>query len=214
MTGDIQTPIISVSSSMPSEGKTFCAYNLASVFSITGKKTVLIGFDMRKPGLDKLLGTKKTDGLSQYLIGRLSIDEIIVPLSQENLFYIPSGVVPPNPSELIGLPKTAELFETLKKDFDVIILDTPPMGIVSDGYLLARHVDTIVFLTRQNYTIKEEFNNVIKQIQDEGLENIGILVNDIQVRKNILGYGYRYGYGYGYGNKYGYGKYGYGYYEE
>ena len=210
LTLNIKCPIISISSSLPNEGKTFCAYNLASVFSIAGKKTILIGFDMRKPGLDKFSEFKKgTEGLSELLIGKKSLDEVIVSLNQENLFYIPAGTIPPNPSELIGSAKTSEIFENLKKKFDIIILDTPPMGVVSDGYLLARHVDTIVFLTRQNFTVREAFINSIKQMQSEGLRNIGILINDIQIKKNILGYGYgySYGYGYGYGNANGYGYY-------
>jgi capsular exopolysaccharide synthesis family protein len=210
MNGEVETPIIAISSSMPGEGKTFCALNMASVFAISGKKTVLVGFDMRKPGLNKVFDLNNHKGLSQYLIGKATIEEIIQPGPQENFFVIASGSIPPNPSELIGSHRTLALFEELKKDFDIILLDTPPMGIVTDGFLLARHANSLVFLTRQGYTVKEIFIQTIRQMNDEGIKNIGILVNDINAKKGILGYRYNYGYGYGYGYGNGYGQ---GYYE-
>jgi len=213
MTADTTSPIIAISSSMAGEGKTFCALNLASVFAISGKKTVLVGFDMRKPGLNKVIDLNNHQGLSQYLIGKATFEEIVQPGPQDDLYLIASGAIPPNPSELIGSQRAQDLFQRLRKEFDIILLDTPPMGIVTDGYLLARHADSLVFLTRQDYTVKEVFIHTIRQMNDEGIKNIGILINDINVKKGILGYGYGYSYGYGYG--YGYGKgYGHGYYEE
>ena len=210
MNGDIDTPIIAISSSMGGEGKTFCALNMASVFAISGKRTVLVGFDMRKPGLNKVFDLNNHKGLSQYLIGKATLEEIIQPGPQDNFFVIASGSIPPNPSELIGSHKTNTLFEELKKSFDIILLDTPPMGIVTDGFILARHANSLVFLTRQGYTVKEIFIQTVRQMNDEGIKNIGILVNDINVKKGILGYRYNYGYGYGYGYGNGYGQ---GYYE-
>lgn len=210
MNAEVETPIIAISSSMPGEGKTFCALNMASVFAISGKRTVLVGFDMRKPGLNKVFDLNDHKGLSQYLIGKATIDEIIQPGPQDNFFVIASGPIPPNPSELIGSKRTNGLFEELRKQFDIILLDTPPMGIVTDGFLLARHADSLVFLTRQAYTVKDVFVQTIRQMNDEGVKNIGILVNDINVKKGILGYRYNYGYGYGYGYGNGYGQ---GYYE-
>lgn len=207
------TPIIAVSSSMPGEGKSFCAINIASVFAISGKKTLLMGFDLRKPTLNRILGLPKSKGISNYLIGKTTLTEAIQPYpSVENLHYMSSGSIPPNPAELIGSPTTEKLFSTLRDEFDVIVVDTPPMGIVSDAYLLARHTDTMVFLTRQNYTVRSVFTNTIKQMQDEGIKNIGIILNDIPIKKGILGYSYYYGSKYGYG----YGSYGkeQGYYEE
>jgi tyrosine-protein kinase Etk/Wzc len=209
MTSNKKTPIISVSSSMPGEGKTFCALNLAAVFAYSGKKTVLIGFDMRKPGLNKVLDFNEHEGLSQYYIGKVSLDEIIHESGQDDLKIIPSGAIPPNPSELISSPKTDELFADLAKRFDIIVLDTPPMGIVADPVLLARKSDTLIFLARQNFTIREAFAQTLGTLGDEGIENVGVLFNDLQVKKGKKGA--RYGYGYGYGYSYGYGQ---GYYEE
>ena len=212
MNGDKESPVIAISSSMPGEGKTFCALNLASVFAISGRKTLLVGFDMRKPGLNKVLNMDNQLGLSNYLIGKAELKDIIMPNGVENLFVLPSGAIPPNPSELIGSTRAEKLFEELRSNFDIILLDTPPMGVVADGYLLARFADSLIFLTRQDFTIRNVFAHTIKQMQDEGITNVGILINDVQIKKGILSYNYNYGYGYGYHYGYKYG--GSDYYEE
>ena len=212
MNGDKESPVIAISSSMPGEGKTFCALNLASVFAISGKKTLLVGFDMRKPGLNKVLNMDSQLGLSNYLIGKTELKDIIMPNGVENLFVLPSGAIPPNPSELIGSTRAEKLFEELRSNFDIILLDTPPMGVVADGYLLARYADSVIFLTRQDFTIRNVFAHTIKQMQDEGITNVGILINDVQIKKGLLSYNYNYGYGYGYHYGYKYG--GSDYYEE
>ncbi len=212
MNGDKGSPVIAISSSMPGEGKTFCALNLASVFAISGKKTLLVGFDMRKPGLNKVLNMDSQLGLSNYLIGKAELKDIIMPNGVENLFVLPSGAIPPNPSELIGSARAEKLFEELRSNFDIILLDTPPMGVVADGYLLARYADSVIFLTRQDFTIRNVLAHTIKQMQDEGITNVGILINDVQIKKGLLSYNYNYGYGYGYHYGYKYG--GSDYYEE
>ncbi len=205
---DAECPVIGVTSSLPGEGKTFCAMNIASALALSGKRTAILGFDLRKPGLNKLINGKGHKGISNFLIGESTLDEIQMESQQDMLTIIPTGDIPPNPSELISSNKTKELIDYLKKDHDVIILDTPPMGIVSDPYLLARHTDTLIFLVRQNHTIKKIMEQTLKHMNDEGIENVGLLLNDVSVRKGY-GYGYRYRYNYGYG--YSYGK---GYYEE
>ncbi|MBS2098526.1 polysaccharide biosynthesis tyrosine autokinase [Carboxylicivirga linearis] len=207
LTQDIPCPVVSVSSSIPGEGKTFCALNIAAALAISGKKTAILGFDLRKPGLNKLVDTKGKTGLSHYLIGKASYDEIKIPHQQENLTIIPSGDIPPNPSELISSEKTQTLMDELKKEFDIIIMDTPPMGIVSDPFLLARHADSLIFLVRQNHSIKKITEQTLKNISDEGIKNVGILMNDLNMKK---GYGYGYNYRYNYGYRY---TYGHGYYE-
>nr|WP_321452413.1 polysaccharide biosynthesis tyrosine autokinase [uncultured Carboxylicivirga sp.] len=208
LTQGIECPIVSVTSSIPGEGKTFCALNIAAALAISGKKTVILGFDLRKPGLNKLVETKGMTGLSNYLIGKATYDEIKVPHQQDNLTVIPSGDIPPNPSELISSPKTEVLFKQLKEEFDFIIIDTPPMGIVSDPFLLARHADSLIFLVRQNHSIKKITEQTLRNVSEEGIKNVGILLNDLNIRK---GYGYGYNYRYNYGYRY---SYGHGYYEE
>ena len=203
LTGDISCPIISVTSSMPGEGKTFCALNIASVYAISGKKTILLGFDLRRPGLNKILDLHQECGISNYLIGQCTLNEIVKNPLHENLFVIPSGDIPPNPSELISSEKTKLFLEQLRKQYDMIIIDTPPMGIVSDPYLLARQSDVLIFLARDNYSIRDVFYQSMQAIHEEGLEHVGILLNDQQVQQGR--YAYRYGnYHYQYGSQTGY----------
>ncbi len=198
--GDKKSPIITITSTMPGEGKTFCALNLASVFALTDKKTVLVGFDMRKSGLNKILNLNDSDGLSDYLIGHKSLKEIIYPAPSGlgNLFVIPSGASPPNPSELIGSAKTSQLFEELKAEFDLILLDSPPMGVVADAYLLSKYSDTMLFVVRHNYSIRSMFAHTILDLKNEGIQHVGILLNDLNVKYGRYGSHYGYGYGHGY----------------
>ena len=195
----IESPVIGVSSSMPGEGKTFCALNMAAALALSGKKTALLGFDLRKPGLNKIFSNKGKPGISSYLIGKASLDEILMDSGQANLSILPTGDIPPNPSELISSKATGTLIKELKKRFELIIIDTPPMGIVSDPYLLVRHTDTLVFLVRQQHTVKSVLAQTIKNMKDEDIRNVGILLNDIHLKKHRYGYTYNYGYGYGHG---------------
>lgn len=203
LTGDITCPIISVTSSMPGEGKTFCALNIASVYAISGKRTVLLGFDLRRPGLNKILDQHEHLGISNYLIGQCKLEDIVKNILHENLFVIPSGDIPPNPSELISSDKTKHFLDMLRGQYDMIIVDTPPMGIVSDPYLLARQSDVLIFLARDNYSIREVFSMSMQAVSEEGLKQVGILLNDQQVQQGR--YAYRYGnYHYQYGTQTGY----------
>jgi capsular exopolysaccharide synthesis family protein len=141
--------IILVTSSMSGEGKSFIATNMAAVMAISGKKTLLVEFDIRKPKLMSGLGlniNEKT-GLTHYLIGKSSVEEIIQPVKGvENLYIIPCGPVPPNPAELILTDRLKMMFDQLKQQFDVIIVDSAPVGMVSDGYVLANYVDATLFV--------------------------------------------------------------------
>lgn len=199
MIGDQSTPIITISSSIPGEGKTFCALNLASVFALTDKKTILISFDMRKSGLNKILNLNDCDGLSDYLIGHRNLNDIIYPAPSglDNLFIIPSGPLPPNPSELIASAKTSQLFDELKAEFDLIILDSPPM-VVADPYLLSKYSDTMLFVVRHNYSIRNMLAHTIRDLKSEGISHVGILLNDLNVKQGRYGTYYGYGYGHGY----------------
>jgi capsular exopolysaccharide synthesis family protein len=207
-----QAKFILVSSSIPGEGKTFVSINLGVSYSLTGKKVVLIGADMRKPTLHKVFDINSRNGLSSYLSGTVDVERIIFPTAYDNLFIIPSGVIPPNPTELFESSKMDELFQYLKSNFDVIILDTPPLGLVSDAELLAKYAEMTLFVVRQNKTFKEAIIEVINKANDSGnFQNMGIIFNGI--KPNGIGRYAYYGYGYGgYGYGYGYGYSGYGYY--
>jgi capsular exopolysaccharide synthesis family protein len=202
-TREIKNPVILVTSSMAAEGKTFTALNLASAYSLSGAKTVLIGFDLRRPRIFEEFGVDNQKGISTYLIGRDKLDDIIAESGYENLSIIPAGPVPPNPSELTSSAKTKELFEELKKRFEFIIIDSAPIGSVSDTYSLAQLADSVIMLVRHNKTIKHLLKDTLEDCRANGVTNISILMNDIRNDMRTYGYKGRYGYVYGYGYTYG-----------
>ena len=200
---------ILVTGDMQSIGKTFNSINIASIYAFYGKKTVLLGFDMRKPKLFQEFGLNNNVGISSFLSNRESFDNIIQTASMvSNLDVITSGPIPPNPAELIASDKCKEFFDLLKERYDYIIIDTPPLGLVTDAFLLMRFSDVNLFIVRQGVTNKNIFGSIIKDLEDRGID-ASIVINGIQTNKGYYGkrYGsYRYGYGYAYG--YGYGRYG------
>jgi capsular exopolysaccharide synthesis family protein len=198
--------IILVTSSMSGEGKSFIATNMAAVMAISGKKTLLVEFDIRKPKLMSGLGlniNEKT-GLTHYLIGKSNVEEIIQPVKGvENLYIIPCGPVPPNPAELILTDRLKMMFDQLKQQFDVIIVDSAPVGMVSDGYVLASYADATLFVVRHNYTFKKQLTLVDSIYTEKKLPQMSLVINDVKAQ---LGYGSYQGY-----VNYGYAGYGYGY---
>ena len=197
---------ILVTGDMQSIGKTFNSINLASIYALYGKKTVLLGFDMRKPKLYQEFGVNNNIGLSSYFSNQETLDGIIQASNKiPTLDIITSGPIPPNPAELIASEKCDELFKELKERYDYIIIDTPPLGLVTDAFLLMRHTDVNLFIVRQGVTNKNIFSSIIKDLEDRGI-NVSIIINGIDTGKSYgYSYGkYRYGYGYAYG--YGYGK--------
>lgn len=191
-----------ITSSISGEGKTFCSINLASAYSLTGKKTLLIGGDLRKPKIFDDFNLKNTLGLSSFLIGKNSLEEVTQTTQKENLFLISSGPVPPNPSELIETDKMLALFEEAKKIYDVIIIDTPPIGLVTDALILTKYADVNLYVIRQHYTRKSQLELINQLYTDKKIVDLGIIVNDLKEQKIGYKYGYSYGYGYGYGGGY------------
>ena len=200
---DKKSPVILITSSMPAEGKTFTAMNLASAYSLMGKKTVLVGFDLRKPRIFDDFGISNDQGISTWLIGRDKLDDIIKPTTHDNLSIIPAGPIPPNPSELTSSSKTDELFNLLKERFDYIIIDSPPIGTVSDTFHLATLADTCLIIVRQNKTLKYLLEGTVKDLKISDIKSVSLVVNDIGSEGKGYGYGGKYGYGYGYENGYG-----------
>ena len=200
---------ILVTGDMQSIGKTFNSINIASIYAFYGKKTVLLGFDMRKPKLFQEFGLNNNVGISSFLSNKEPFENIIQTAPQvPNLDIITSGPIPPNPAELIASEKCDEFFKLLKEKYDYIIIDTPPLGLVTDAFLLMRFADVKLFIVRQGVTNKNIFGSIIKDLEDRGID-ASIVINGIQTNKGYYGkrYGsYRYGYGYAYG--YGYGRYG------
>ncbi len=210
--------VMLVTSTTPGEGKSFIAANLAVSFAYMERKTLIVGMDIRKPALNKIFSLpKKTQGITQYLASPKEIDLLSICLPSEvspNLYVLPGGEVPPNPTELVTRKSLDEAFRLLREHFDYIIIDTAPIGIVTDTRLISRVADICVYICRADYTHKSDFELINDLKQDNKLPNICTLINgiDMDKRKNSYYYGYgKYGrYGkYAYGKKYGYG-YGYG----
>jgi capsular exopolysaccharide synthesis family protein len=197
--------VIGVQSVVPGEGKSFVSLNLSAIIAMNDKKVVLIGADMRKPTLHKLLNTSFKEGLSTYLIGQHSLDELIRPTTVEHLDFIASGIIPPNPAELLGTKRFGTLIGELKKRYDVIVIDNSPASLVTDGAIVGRHTDVDLFITRHGYSHKNLITFIDQLTEKNKLKKSAIVLNDIKPRK-YGNYSYRYG-GYtrkAYGSEEGY----------
>jgi tyrosine-protein kinase Etk/Wzc len=200
--------IIMVTSTVSGEGKTFISMNLSSVMAIGGYKTLLIGVDLRKPKIFQDFKLDNSFGLTNYLIGKATKESIVQKTGLEKLDVITAGPTPPNPSELIMSNAFYQLIEDFKKDYDYIILDTPPIGLVADGLDIMKHSDIVLYVVRQNISKKNYLSLINELYATEKNKSIGLIFNDVNFA-SVYGYGYG-AYGYGYGNGYGSG-YGYGY---
>ncbi|MBN1386956.1 MAG: polysaccharide biosynthesis tyrosine autokinase [Bacteroidales bacterium] len=181
-----------VTSSMPKDGKTHTAINLASVYSLLGKKTILVGFDLRKPRIYEDFNLENDKGISTWLIGNDKLEDIIQETSYENLSVITAGPIPPNPSELTAREKTGELFQLLKKKYDIIIVDSSPIGFISDTVQIASQADVCLLVVRPGQTLRDMLDTTLKEMSANGFKGVGIVINDIQSDKKH--YGDKYGY--------------------
>ena len=207
--------VILVTSTISGEGKSFISANLAISLSLLGKKVVIVGLDIRKPGLNKVFNIpRKEHGITQFLTNPAInlIDLVQASDINKNLYILPGGTVPPNPTELLARDGLEKAVETLKQNFDYVILDTAPVGMVTDTLLIGRVADLSVYVCRADYTRKAEFTLINELAENNKLPNLCIAINGLNLQKKKYGYYYGYGkYGkyYGYGKRYGYG-YGYG----
>jgi capsular exopolysaccharide synthesis family protein len=191
-----------ITSSISGEGKTFCSINIATVFALSEKKTVIIGLDLRKPKLAAEFDLKNEVGVVNYLIKQKTVDQITNHTSIPYLDVILSGPVPPNPAELIISEGMKELIDELKKKYDYIILDTPPVGLVSDALELAQYCDVTLYIVRQNVTKKDMITLLNNRVKRGELNNTSIILNGLENKAKYGNYGY------------GYGSHANGYYEE
>jgi capsular exopolysaccharide synthesis family protein len=202
-----------ITSSVSGEGKTFCSLNIATVFALSEKKTVIIGLDLRKPKLFDEFNLTNEVGIVNYLIKQKNVDEIINHTHIPFLDVIISGPIPPNPAEMIMSDRMKDLIDELKQKYDYIILDTPPVGIVSDALELAQYSDVVLYIVRQNFTKKEMITSLNNRVKRGELNNTSIILNGFE-NKAKYGAGYGYGYGYGYGSGYGNKTYSNGYHDD
>lgn len=200
--------VVLVTSIQPGEGKSFVSANLATSLSMLDKKVVLLGLDLRKPVLSERLSMTDSTGVSNYLAGlETDIDKIIhtVP-SMPNMDFIPAGVIPPNPNELIMKKELEKLIDELKQRYDYIIIDTAPVGAVSDTYLLDRISDVNLFICRSDYSDRRNVEFINRLDKEGSFKRIYLVINDIDFESNRYTYQRKYGYGYGYGYAEGYKK--------
>ena len=200
--------VILVTSTISGEGKSFVSSNLAISLSLLGKKVVIVGLDIRKPGLNKVFNIPQKDhGITQFLTNpSMNLMDLVQPSDiNRNLFILPGGAVPPNPTELLARDGLEKAIETLKTNFDYVILDTAPVGMVTDTLLIGRTADLSVYVCRADYTRKAEFTLVNELSENKKLPNLCVAINGLDLQKKkygkYYGYGKRYGYGYGYGEK-------------
>ena len=192
-----------VTSTIPGEGKSFVAINLAMSLAISGKKVILVEFDLSNPTLAKKLGVESAIGVADYLSQSVEVDEAIKNLSDNaNLFIMTAGTLPKNPSELILNERTPELMDYLQGRFDYVIIDSAPVGILSDGYVLSRYCDATLYIVRHKHTPKKMLERLQVNNKINELKNLVIIFNGVKVRGfSNKAYGNGYGYGYIYNKK-------------
>lgn len=214
--------VVLFTSSIPGEGKTFCAANTAMSFALLNKRVVLVGLDIRKPRLGELFGFRNVmrNGITNLLCkDEVTLEDIqsqITPSGiHDNLDVLMAGPIPPNPAEQLQSQTLDQIIGILREKYDYVILDTAPVGLVTDTVILQRVTDAIVYVTRADYTPKEEIKMLNNLVAEKKLHNVNVVLNGVDMNKKK--YGYQYGYGkygkygrygkYGYNSSYGYGNY-------
>jgi len=194
--------LISISSTISGEGKTFIAINIAGILAFTGKKVVLIDLDMRKPKIHKGFGVKNEVGMSTILTGETNVSECFNQSSIDNLKFITAGPTPPNPSELILSEKLGQVITELQSQFDFVVIDNAPVGLVTDGIETLRRSDYPIYVLRAEYSDKYFIQNLIRLKTENQISRISAVLNDVDMSKKRYGYNYGYTYSYGYGTGY------------
>jgi len=197
-----QNKVISITSTVSGEGKTFVAINLGGICAMSGLKVVILDLDLRKPKIGKAFNNENVNGISTLLIGRSELEDTVQQTNIPTYYFIPSGPIPPNPSELIMSVEFEKLLVKLKSQFDVIIMDTPPVGIVTDGILAMQKSDLNIYIVRAEYSKKGFEKNINNLYHKSKFSNLAVILNNFDNLRS-----YAYGYKYGYGQGYGYGEY-------
>jgi capsular exopolysaccharide synthesis family protein len=203
--------VILITSTISGEGKSFVSSNLAAALSLADKKVALLLFDLRKlnssPAIDNILGQQKNRGITNFLIGQT--DDFsslkVVDDNYQNLHIFPAGPIPPNPAELLLSFNMKGLFEYLRKEYDYIVVDSAPVGLVSDAFILQEYADITLYIIRQQYTLLKQLDFISEIHEMQKLKNLSIVVNDVKMAGRYGYYGYNYSYGYSYAYRYGYG---------
>jgi capsular exopolysaccharide synthesis family protein len=201
--------VILISSNSPGEGKTFASINLSSILAKAGKKVLLLELDLHKPRVQKALEMDPDVGISTIVIGQSEIQNSIKGTTIENLSVILSGPMPPNPSEMILSDQLKEIIDYGKANYDYVVIDTPPAGLISDSIYLMQFADISLFVLNTKFVNKRIVSSINELIEKNNIQHFSYILNGVKRRKSTYYYN-KYGYGYGYGYSYGYGNYGYG----
>lgn len=203
--------VVMLTSYRPNEGKTFCSVNLSAILAKAGKRVLLLELDLHKPKVATGLGMSSTSGLSNVLIGKLPWRDAVMPTQFENFYVMLSGPTPPNASELVLSKRLEELLLEARGEYDYVLIDTPPVGLITDALLMMRYADCTMFVVNTQFASKDHVNNALDVLQGNPGQNVGFILNGVRMKKSKYyyntnyGYGYRYAYGYGSGYGYGYG---------
>jgi len=187
--------VVLITSTIEAEGKSTLSANLGAVFQMVGYKTVVISLDLRKPTLHNYFNLKNERGMSGFLNNTESLQDIIFKTDYKNLDFIPSGIVPSNPSELMLSEKLILLIDVLKTKYDYIFIDSAPIGLVSDSIYLMKHVDINLVVFKELYSDRSSIESLHNLIDKHSFENVGIVLNDSNSTDRTQSYGYGYGYG-------------------
>ena len=207
ITSEVESRVIMMSSAMPGEGKSTTAANLAISLAEAGQKTLLIDCDMRKPRISRLMNLRSKKGLSDTLFQEKEEKIPLARIKDLELYVLTAGSIPPNPSELLGSNRMKNLLERMRREFAYIILDTPPINVVTDAVALSPYTDGTLLVVRSAVTEHNAVGHAVEQLKRANAKLLGFVLNDVE-RKKGSGYGrkkYGYGYSYGYGYEYGYG---------
>ena len=213
LAGDSPSKIVIVTSALQSEGKSFTALNLAISFAMAEKRTIIIDCDLRRPKLARLLEIKSRNGVSDVLLDTNLLDSAIRPSGKhENLDCVISGSIPPNPSELLGSVRMDRILSALRERYDYIVLDCPPINMVTDAMVLAPKSDGVLFVVRAWQSDRGSVSHAVEQLSYANAKILGFVLNGVDMENSAYGYGkYRYHYGYRRRGYYGRGYYGRGY---
>jgi capsular exopolysaccharide synthesis family protein len=195
---DASTSIL-ITSTEPKEGKTFVASNLAYIYQMSGKKVILIDADLRRPALTQAFDLSQKKGLSYCLIGKCHWKDAII-TREPGLDILPAGDIPPNPSELLRSGKIKEIIQDLNQLYDYVIIDCSPVGLVADAHFLAGLVDTTLYIVRDEKTNKNFLRYTLRDFAEDGINNVAIVYNDVNVKHGSYYSSRYYGKGYGYYN--------------
>lgn len=202
--------VVLVTSYRPNEGKTFCSVNLSAILSKAGKRVLLLEMDLHKPRVGAGLGMSSAVGLSTVLVGKIPWRDAVLRTQFENFDVVLSGPTPPNASELVLSKELSTMFVEAAAEYDYVIVDTPPVGLITDAILMMRYVDMTLFVLNTRFANKDHVNNALDILHANTASKSGFILNGVRIKKSKYyyntnyGYGYRYAYGYGYG--YGYGR--------